>query len=122
MNRPEEAIQRACAEYLRVSCPDLLWYAVPNQRGTRKQWEAALLKALGVRAGVADLAFVLPDGRAAFVELKAPGGSQSPAQRDFQTACAKAGAPYAVVRSLEALEVTLLQWGVPLRARIGGGV
>lgn len=103
MTRPEEELQRTIVDYLRWTHPRLLFFAVPNQRGTRKKYEAQILKALGVRAGVSDLVLVGAGGRAVFVELKAPGRESrlSPAQKDFRNACDQIGAAYHVVSSLE---------------------
>jgi hypothetical protein len=60
---------------------------------------------------------VLPGGRAAFLELKSPTGSLSPAQGEVRAACLAAGAVYEVARITdEAIEV-LRGWGT---VRIGG--
>ena len=75
------------------------------------------LKDMGTRPGVADLSFVLPGGRAAFIELKAPKGRQSPEQKAFEADCTTNNAPYAVCRSIEEVAETLRGWGVQLRAR-----
>jgi len=115
MRRPEEALHRQVAAELRWRAPDLLWFTVPNQRGTRERWEQAMFKALGVRAGVADLVFVLPCGRVAFIELKAPRGVSSDAQRAFMRDCEALGAPYLICRSMAEVEGALAAWGVKLR-------
>ena len=56
---------------------------------------------MGVVAGVPDLAFVLPDGRAAFFEVKTRTGRLSPQQIAFRDRCNAVGAPYAMARSVE---------------------
>ena len=61
---------------------------------------------------------VLPGGRAAFLELKSPTGSLSPAQREFRAACLAAGAVYEVARSTDEANAVLRAWGA---VRIGGG-
>jgi hypothetical protein len=116
MNRPEDRLHIQVAHFLRVACPDLLFYHAPNGGG-RDAREAAKLKAMGVRRGVADLAFVLPDGRAAFIELKADKGRQSPHQKLFEEDCARRGVPYLICRSLAEVEGALAAWGIPTRAR-----
>ena len=56
MKRPEEALQRAIVARLRARLePPWLFWATANQRGTRKAWEQAMLKAMGTRAGIPDL-------------------------------------------------------------------
>jgi len=72
--QPEAELQRAICKLLAYACnPGVVWFAVPNG-GARSKTEAAIMKGLGVQRGVPDLAFVLPPGRAAFLELKAKGG------------------------------------------------
>lgn len=118
MRRPEEILQQAVVRFLTVSCPSVVFYHVPNQRGTRKGWEQGLLTSMGLTPGVADLCLVLPGGRAAFIELKAPKGTQTPDQTTFETRVLDLGAPYAVCRSVDDVQETLLRWCVPLRGRL----
>jgi len=116
--RPEEALQKLVVQFLRVASPATVFFHVPNQRGTRKRFEQELLKALGVRPGVADLVFVLPEGRVGFIELKAPeNGRQSAEQSAFEEDVRALGAPYLICRSLAEVEGALKAWGVPLRGR-----
>lgn len=117
MFRPEQALQQQVVRYLDAAHPGLIFYH-PANGGARSAVEGAILKSMGVKAGVADLAFVLPDGRAAFVELKAGKGSASPAQKRFRADCEMQGVPYAECRSLAEVEGTLAAWGVAGRARI----
>lgn len=119
MRRPEEELQKAVVQFLRVAVPGLVWFAVPNQKGTRSTWEQGLLKALGVRAGVADLVFVLDGGRVAFIELKDPkGGRQNAAQAIFEEEVVALGAPYLICRSVAEVQGALAAWGVKLRGRV----
>lgn len=118
VKRPEEALQKLVVSFLRVASPSTVFFHVPNQKGTRKGWEQGLLSAMGVRPGVADLVFVLPEGRIGFIELKAPnGGRQEPDQARFEEDVRALGAPYLICRSLAEVEGALKAWGVPLRAR-----
>lgn len=117
MKRPEENLHRQVAAWLRAACPDLLWYH-PANGGARSRVEGAIFKALGVRAGTPDLAIVLPGGRAAFIELKADRGRQSPTQQAFEADALACGALYAVCRSLAEVEAVLTGWGVQPRGRI----
>lgn len=111
MNRPEQDIQHAVTQLLAYAAvKGLIWFAIPNG-GQRSKTEAAIFKGLGVKPGVADFGFVLPGGRAAFLELKSRKGRLSPAQRDFREACTAAGALWAMARTTdEAIEV-LRSWG-----------
>lgn len=107
----ESAVQAAIVELLCLAQhPRLIWFQQSNGWNV-SQIERARQKRLGMRLGVADLCFVLPDGRAAFLEVKRPGGRQSPEQRTFQIQCEVVGAPYAVVRSSAEAEDVLRAWG-----------
>ena len=72
--RPEHKIQSALMDYLVLAGRrDLHWFAIPN--GEHRHIRAAMrLKAEGVRRGVPDLCFMLPQGRVAWLEMKAPNG------------------------------------------------
>ena len=116
--RPEEDLQRACVEYLRLCVPPPpggpFWFHVPNQRGTRTIYEAQILKALGVRAGVPDL-IVCWRGRFLAIELKAPRGRVSETQAETQASIAAAGGETHLCRSVDDLIASLRSWGVPTR-------
>jgi hypothetical protein len=118
VNRPEEAVQRAIVEWLEWNekrvAERFQWFAVPNQRGTRKRFEAAILRALGVRPGASDLVLVATGGRAIYVEVKAPGrrGSLSPAQKEWRAAAERLGTPYHVVASVDEFIDVLAEHGI----------
>lgn len=118
---PEERLQRAVVQYLRLALRDTecLWWHVPNG-GHRAPSTAARLKLMGVRAGVPDLAFILPEGRAAFVELKAGPGRLTDSQRTFRHHAEALGALWAEARSLPDVCDILTGWGVPLHAKFTG--
>lgn len=65
--------------------PQLQWlHHIPNG-GKRSSREAAKLKQMGVKAGVADISFPYPHGRyiGMYMELKHGHNVPTPAQRDF---------------------------------------
>ncbi len=64
--------------------------------------------------GASDLVGVYR-GRAVFVEIKTPVGRLSPEQRTFEQLCARVGAIYVVLRSVEDAQA----WLATLRASIG---
>lgn len=100
--RPEEAIQKQVAEYLDWALPaGYRWLHIPNQRGTRSRWENQLLKAMGVKAGAADVLIFTPHGRFVWIELKAPKGILSEEQKDWRDWCRSIGAPWFLCRSLD---------------------
>lgn len=118
MNRPEEQMQRAVAAFLDAALPpDAVWWAVPNQRGTRKRFEMGVLKALGVKPGVPDVQ-VIHRGRPILIELKAPkNGRRSPDQVEMHNRITLAGGVVATCRSVEEVAAFLGQI-VPLRGRL----
>lgn len=114
---PEDILQMQVIRAVRLACPGLPIWHVPNG-GTRRIGEARKFKDMGVLKGVADLCLVLPGGQAAFLEMKAGKGRQSPDQKAFQAAMIREGARYAICRSVEDVLTMLEAWGVPTRARI----
>lgn len=107
----EDILHRDVVRLLRYAARgDVIWFHVPNGEH-RNPLTGARLKSLGVRAGVADLAFVLPGGQAAFLELKRARGRMSAAQGAFADACRTAGALHAVVDTIDDAIATLRAWG-----------
>ena len=110
---PERAIQVAIVKALKKYCSrdKAHWFAVPNG-GYRHLYTAQKLKAEGTRRGTPDLCFVLEKGRAAFLELKAEKGRQSPDQILFEADVTALGALYAVAHSIDEAWGVLSAWGV----------
>ena len=109
--RPEALIQEAVVQHLRARAPkNCFWYAVPNG-GYRHPREAAAFKRAGVRAGVPDLAF-LHEGRAFFLELKAPGGRSSVSQLDARSEIDAAGGFVCEAVGLDRALAVLESWGL----------
>ncbi|MBY0430772.1 MAG: VRR-NUC domain-containing protein [Rhodospirillales bacterium] len=84
----------------------------PENGGYRTPAEAGIGRAMGRRAGVADLIVILPGGRVGALELKSDKGRQSLAQKEWQGAVEAFGVPYAVCRSLDEVRAALCGWGV----------
>jgi hypothetical protein len=122
MNRrhlAEDCVQRAVCQHLRIrGARGLLWWHTPNG-GKRRPIGAAIMKSLGVRAGVSDL-ILLHAGRIFALELKAHGGRPTAEQiqfiSDFNVAVAPNGGAciaHGIDRALRVLET----WGL-LRGEI----
>ncbi len=108
----EETLQRAIVQHLVLTAPkNVLWWHTPNGEHRSKR-TGGKLKAMGVQPGVPDLCFVLANGYAAFMELKAPGGRLSPAQKAFQQRCTAMGLLYVVCADIDTALHTLRGWGV----------
>lgn len=129
MKRPEEVLQRAIVQHLeqRLMPPWLFW-ATPNQRGTRSVVEQQILKALGVRAGIPDIFVLGPGSLLIGLEVKAPpkqgkrGASKAkPVLNDAQKAMfprlAGLGVPVIVARDVDDAVAALSSLGAPFRGR-----
>ena len=110
MRRPEEKLQRQVVTWLQWVKPACLWWHCPNG-GARSKAEAGIFKAMGVKAGVADLCFVLDGGKAAFIELKADKRKLSDSQELFAAEVTGRGAYHATARSIEDVDGILRAWG-----------
>ena len=109
--RPEQQIQRAVLEHLKLRhAPGVYWFHVANG-GYRAPIEAKVLKSLGVTAGVPDL-ILIRGGKAYGLELKAHGGHLSPAQRTAHVLMRAAGAEVEVAVGLDAALRQLESWGL----------
>lgn len=107
---PEADFQAKLIKEISKRCrPDVFVFHVPNG-GWRSATEGARLKAQGVVAGVPDLC-ILIEGRAHFLELKAPGGSVSERQKFTMRRIRDAGAPTAIANTMEAAFEALTRWG-----------
>lgn len=102
----EDDLQRACANYLRLQYPAVLFFHVPNG-GSRNRIEAAKLKGMGVLPGVSDLVILEPrEYRGVkpcglLIELKAKGGKLAGSQESFITEVQVRGYMAAVVWSFD---------------------
>lgn len=106
----EQSLHISVAGFLkRALPPEILWFHCPNG-GKRNLKEASLLKAMGTLAGVPDLIFIMPNGQAAFIELKTKTGEHSPEQITFAQRARLIGCAYATCRSFEEVEATVTRW------------
>jgi len=109
--RPEQQIQRAVFQHLHSrAAPGIFAFHVPNG-GYRKPIEAAILKGLGVRAGVPDI-IAIHNGRCYALELKAEGGRATDKQLATIAAMERAGAFTAIAEGLDAALRCLEAWGL----------
>jgi hypothetical protein len=97
----------------------VIWFAVPNG-GRRTKIEAARMKFMGVKPGVADLVFAWGDSLFSyvlFVELKSDKGRQSAHQKAFQEKCEENYFTYRICRSLDEFSSILKEYNVPRRVK-----
>ena len=109
--RPEDLIQRAVFQHLKArKAPGTFAFHVPNG-GKRKPIEAAILKGLGVVAGVPDV-IAIRGGHAFGLELKANNGKPSEKQIATMAEMQTAGATVALATGLDAAIRQLEAWGL----------
>jgi hypothetical protein len=88
----------------------------PANGGYRKPIEAAIMKGLGVKAGVPDV-IAIYQGRVYGLELKAEGGRATPKQLEAIAAMMSAGAICAVAYGIDQALHQLEAWDI-LRGRV----
>lgn len=113
----ETRLQIAAVNLLRLALPaDAVLHHSHNE-GKRSKRDASLARAMGQRAGFADLV-IFWQREVYFIEFKRPdgGGRQERSQKEFQDDMAATGFErYAIARSIEDVEAALRSWGVPLK-------
>ena len=109
--RPEQAIQRAVFEHLRARGAPGVFAFHPANGGYRKPVEAAILKGLGVVAGVPDV-IAIHNGRCFALELKAEGGRATDKQLETIAALREAGAFTCIAEGLDRALAVLESWGL----------
>ena len=118
MRHPEQQLQIAAHDLMRLAYPQVVVMAIPNGGYVMAPKTVALLKAMGLRPGAPDWLLVWPGGWG-LVEFKADKGPLSPAQMALHPVLSACGAPLAICRSLDSLVLVLRLWGVPrAKARV----
>jgi hypothetical protein len=108
---PEQQIQRAVFQHLKLrSAPGVFAFHMPNG-GYRKAKEAAILKGLGVVAGVPDV-MCIHAGHVYALELKAEGGRPSAKQLEAVDNIRNAGGFACVCEGLDRALKCLETWGI----------
>jgi hypothetical protein len=115
----EDELQLAVAQLL--DSLGWFWWHTPNG-GKRGKIEAARFKALGVKAGVADVTIAEPwhhgdnGGPMVAIELKGPGGRLQPTQREWLHRANRRGWLVAVCRTIDEV-LDVLQFVEPTNGR-----
>lgn len=116
MYRNEDAIQRAVFQHIRArGVPGLFAFAVPNG-GLRSKNEAAIMKGLGVRAGVPDI-FLIHASRCFALEIKTKNGRLYKEQGETLDEIVACGADADVAYGLDSALDILEAWGLLRGAR-----
>lgn len=138
IDEPEVALTKQVESFLQIAWPAHLPYThfpAGEKRDTVTKVRkgktvtfspaGARLKAMGLKRGWPDFQFILPNGQAAFVELKTASGELSDDQITVRAMLIESGCGYQVCRSVEQVEDTLSRWlakfGLMLRAHFTAG-
>ena len=113
---PEATLQRAVFAHLRARGAAGLFAFHPANGGYRKPVEAAIMKGLGVVAGVPDV-IAVHQGRCFALELKAEGGRPTDKQLATIAAMEAAGAFTAIAEGVDRALACLEAWGL-LRGQV----
>lgn len=115
-NNQEVRLHIVILQYLQAVLPPIAAETLIHIRNEGKRTREAqrLAKAMGLRAGTEDLAFIW-HGRLHALEVKCEGSYQSPAQKAREKALKAAGARYAICRSTEDVAEVLAGWAIPTR-------
>lgn len=114
-NLTEHDLQKRCMRWFDVVYPMFspLMFAVPNA-GRRTRSEAGMLKAEGMKAGVADIIFQIPNQHYSSlnIEMKTESKSsrQTGAQRDYEEAILATGGKYVVCRTYEEFQTVVKEY------------
>jgi hypothetical protein len=116
MQRPEQAMHKDVAKHIRArGVPGLVWWHTQNGArygGKNPAMHGAIMKSLGVRAGVSDFVF-LYDGRFYALELKAIGGGNPTEEQQKFIADVNAAGGFAVcAKGLDLALKVLEAWGL----------
>jgi hypothetical protein len=109
--RPEQQIQRAVLGQLAWRAVPGTWWCHYPAGGWRSAIEAAILRGLGVVAGVPDILIVYC-GQLYALELKAANGRLTDVQSDTHAAMKRAGAIVATARGIDDALGQLTLWGL----------
>lgn len=111
----ESDIQQQCLQWFALQYREIwgtgLLFHIPNE-GIRLGRMGSRMKREGVRRGVADLCLAIPRHGygALYIEMKRPGGRQSPEQRAWQKNAEKYGNKYVICHSLEEFMFTIKRY------------
>jgi hypothetical protein len=109
--QPEAALQRAVVTHLRARpASGIFWCAVPNG-GYRSKTEAAIMVGTGLRKGCPDI-LLCRSSQLYALELKAPRGRLSEAQRQCHEELRQAGAIVEVASDLDSALSYLERWKI----------
>ena len=105
----EKALQQQCYTWFYNTYPELRGTMWMNHNQASNRVQGAILKAMGMVAGVSDLLW-LHKGKLICIELKIEGGKQSKAQKQWELIIKQHKASYYIVKSLEQFQTLIHNW------------
>jgi hypothetical protein len=111
IRRPEQQVQKAVLNHLAWRAVPGTWWCHYPAGGWRSAIEAAILRGLGVVAGVPDI-LIVHCGQLYALELKAANGRLTDVQSDTHAAMKRAGAIVATARGIDDALGQLTLWGL----------
>jgi hypothetical protein len=109
--RPEQQIQKSVLSHLAWCAMPGVWWCHYPAGGWRSAIEAAILRGLGVIAGVPDI-LIVHRGQLYALELKIAAGRLTAIQADTQAAMVRAGAIVATAHGVDEALGQLVMWGL----------
>jgi hypothetical protein len=109
--RPEQQMQKAVLGHLAWRAVPGVWWCHYPAGGWRSAIEAAILRGLGVVAGVPDI-LIVHCGQLYALELKAANGRLTDVQSDTHAAMKRAGAIVATAHGIDDALGQLTLWGL----------
>ena len=97
----ESKLQAECFQWHWNTHPEQRRRLFMNYNNPPNSIKGNQLKAQGMVAGVADMTYLLPNGRIAFIEFKTPIGKQAEVQKQFQAVCTALEIPYFIIRTFD---------------------
>ena len=82
-----------------------------NYNNAKNRNHGAILRGMGMLAGVADMTYLRTDGRPVFIELKVDGNGQSPKQKAWEQVVSACNAFYHLATTQEGFEQIIEQHG-----------
>lgn len=112
----EADLHKAVVDFLALTLPkDATFTTFPAGGGGYVR--GAMLKRAGLAPGWPDIQIIY-DGKYHGIELKREGGRVSPSQKACHEQIEHAGASVAVCRSIDDINQSLLEWGIPRRVEV----
>jgi hypothetical protein len=100
IQRPEQKLQMACVEWFDYQYSHQQNRLYMNYNNSKDEVIGGINKAMGLRRGVADLTYLLPNGKSCFIELKKGAGRQSDYQKAFELMVTELGNDYHIARDI----------------------